>query len=211
MDIVINPIRRSLRAFIEIVAKILNELTGGKLSPSAITITSALAHIYIAWLVAKEYYLFAAVLLLVFGLFDALDGSLARLQHSESKFGALLDSVTDRLKEFMLYAGAAYAMVASGYEYWAVWAVLAAGSAFLVSYSNAWGEAMLAGRIKVGHQKNKTFRTGVMSFDVRLSIFFLGLIFNLLIPAVVIIAIGSLFTAYARLRGIHEALKDVQD
>lgn len=176
-----------------------------------ITLTSAFMHIGIAWLVAMEQNLLAALLLLVFGLFDALDGSLARLQGSESRFGMLLDSITDRVKEFVLYAGAAYAMIANGHQYWAVWAVLAAGSAFLVSYSNAWGEAMLAGRTKGSHTFNRTFRSGVMTFDVRLFIFWVGLLTNLVIPAIVIIAIGSVYTAWQRLYAINKALEDAED
>jgi CDP-diacylglycerol--glycerol-3-phosphate 3-phosphatidyltransferase len=175
-----------------------------------ITLTSAFMHIGIAWLVAMEKNLWAALFLLIFGLFDALDGSLARLQGSESRFGMLLDSMTDRIKEFLLYAGAAYAMVASGHEYWTVWAVLAVGGAFLVSYSNAWGEAMIAGRGKAAHTFNRTFRSGVMTFDVRLFIFWVGLLTNLVIPAVVIIAVGSLFTAWQRLNSINKALEDAE-
>ena len=49
----------------------------------------------------------AALLLAVFGLFDTLDGELARLQGTESPQGAFLDSVTDRMKEILVYVGLA--------------------------------------------------------------------------------------------------------
>lgn len=203
-------VRGGVRKFIEQVARVLNKLSGGRITPTAITLTSAAMHVGIAWLVATQQNLLAALLLLVFGLFDALDGSLARLQGSESRFGMLLDSVTDRIKEVLLYAGAAYAMVASGNAYWAVWAVAAIGASFLVSYSNAWGEAMISGRAKASHSFNRAFRSGIMSFDVRLFVFWVGLLTNQVILAIIIITIGASITALQRLNAINQALKDVE-
>src|SRR5690606_23076398 len=120
--------------------------------------------------------------------------------------GMLLDSITDKIKEVLVYIGAAYAFVDSDLKFYAVWAVAACGVSLLVSYVNAWGEAMVAKQMLKGGQVNQTFRDGLMTYDVRMTVFFFGLIFNHLHISVVFIAILSLFTALGRARAIMQRL-----
>jgi len=201
----IDFIRRGLRGMVRFIAPILNTLTGGKLTPNMVTITGLLAHIPIAWLIAMQHNIWAASLLFVFGLFDALDGELARLQKSANNSGMLLDATTDRMKEVLIYTGAAYAMVAMGYQYWAIWAVLACGGSLCVSYVKAKGETTVAGKIPAS-EANRLFQDGLMRFEVRMTLVFLGLLTNHLILAVVIIAITSWYTAFDRLIKISRSL-----
>src|SRR6185295_9921593 len=106
-----DTIRSAVRAVVRTLARLLNKVTGGHITPAMVTYTSLLAHIPIAWLIATSHNLWAAGLLVVFGLFDVLDGELARLQGSASQAGMLLDSVTDRVKEVLLYVGVSYAII----------------------------------------------------------------------------------------------------
>lgn len=209
MNTFIDAVRARVRRFIRVIARVLNALTGGRITPTFITCISLLAHLPIAWLIAKGYFGYASLGLVIFGLFDALDGELARLQHSETRFGMFFDSVTDRMKEILVYVGAGYVLVTSGQQYWAVWAIIACGSALLVSYTNAWGEAVSAGSHNPGHAQNKTYRSGIMSFDVRIFVLIAGLLFNMLSAALVIITIGSLLTALQRMSNVKQKLKDV--
>ena len=66
-----------------------------------------------------------AILFLVFSLFcDGIDGSVAIFQHRESKFGATLDSVVDRISEALWF----YALYAIGVPAWipiTLWSVAA--------------------------------------------------------------------------------------
>lgn len=200
----IDNLRNQGKALMTQIARGLNKATGGKLSPAAITMTGFLMHFVIAWLIAQRRFVLAGVLLIFFGLFDALDGALARLQNTTSDKGMFLDSVTDKMKEVLLYTAAGYALVAAGKPYGAVWAVAAGTCALLVSYTNAWGEVALKDR--QNHTKNKTFRTGLMTFDVRMLVLVIGLLFNQLLPVLIIIAIGSFFTATSRARSVLSKL-----
>src|SRR5437868_1204141 len=107
----LDAIREFVRQIMHQVAAALNRLTGGKLSPNAVTMAGLLAHVLIAILIAKGHFGWAVILLIIFGLFDTLDGELARLQHRDSAAGMLLDAVTDRMKEILLYAGIAFYFV----------------------------------------------------------------------------------------------------
>ena len=195
-----NLVRRGMRH----VARLLNTITGGHLSPNAVTLFGFAMHLPIAVLIARGYFIYAGILLVVFGLFDALDGQLARLQNRTSKMGMLLDSVTDKMKEVLLYIGIGYFFVWSGRPYFAVWAIAACGAGLLVSYINAWGDVVTRD-IKTAHA-NTSFRGGLMSFDVRMFVIVVGLLANQLGPAIIVIAILSCFTAFDRLTRIGRSI-----
>ncbi len=204
-----DTIRQMVRSGARTLARLLNGLTGGRLTPSMVTYTSLLAHVLVAWLIAMQHNLWAAGLLVFFGLFDVLDGELARLQGSSSQAGMLLDSVTDRAKEVMLYIGVSYAIVYGERPHMAVWAVAALGASLLVSYVNAWGEAVTAGQAK-SHQTNKAFRTGLMGYEVRMAVMVVGLLSDRLILASIVIALLAAVTAVQRFFRITQSLHDAQ-
>lgn len=210
MNALIDSIRRAVRSVMHVLAVALNKILGGHLTPNMVTITGLLAHLPIAWLIATRHNVWAAGLLLIFGLFDTLDGELARLQGSSSNAGMLLDATTDRMKEVLLYTGAAYAIVAIGRPYMAFWAVLACGGSLLVSYVKAKGETAVAGKLPAA-QVNRLFQDGLMRFEIRMAVLFLGLLSNRLILAVVIIAITAWFTAFQRLIKISRKLNHAKD
>jgi len=206
----LDPARDFVRKIIRQIARFLNKVSAGKITPNSVTITGVIAHIPIAILIATRHNLWAAILLIVFGLFDTLDGELARLQKRESVKGMLLDAVTDRYKEVMLYSGAAYALVAGGSPYIAVWAVIACGASLSVSYVKAKGETAYLSQKHKEVKINNLFKDGLMRFEIRMVVLIIGLLTNYLGAAVIIIAIMASFTALSRLIKISGKL-DVQD
>jgi phosphatidylglycerophosphate synthase len=188
------------------VAKDLDKLSKGKISPNMVTIVGLLAHIPIAWLVATHQYTLAAVLLIVFGLFDTLDGTLARQQKKESNVGMLLDASTDRFKEVFLYCGAAYSFIGTEFSYFAVWAVAACGASLSVSYVKAKGETAIAKSKLKTTEVNKMFQDGFLRFEVRMTLFIIGLLFNILPFIMFVIALLSGYTAIDRLIKISKRI-----
>ena len=196
----VDRTKLAVRSVVRVLARLLNRVTAGKLTPNAVTLFGLAMHAPIAWLIAMRYNFWAAGLLVVFGLFDTLDGELAHLQKRETASGALLDSVTDRMKEIMLYSGAAYAIIATGRPYLAVWAIAACGCSLLTSYVNAAGDVAVS-RVPSTkqHDTNKTFRGGLLPFEIRMCIVIVGLLSNHLIVAVLVVALGAAYTAVSRL------------
>jgi CDP-diacylglycerol--glycerol-3-phosphate 3-phosphatidyltransferase len=92
-----------------------------RISPNALTVFGLLG----AVATALTAHLPWAILFLVFSLFcDGIDGSVAIFQHRESKFGATLDSVVDRISEALLFC----ALYAIGVPSWipiTLWSVAA--------------------------------------------------------------------------------------
>jgi CDP-diacylglycerol--glycerol-3-phosphate 3-phosphatidyltransferase len=188
------------------IAKGLHVLSGGRISPNAITIIGVLAHLPIAFLIASNHFIWAALFLLIFGLFDTLDGELARLQKRDSAAGMLLDASTDRFKEVILYSGAAYSFVSVGRPYMTVWAVIACGASLCVSYVKAKGETAVAKSNLTVSEVNRLFQDGLGRFEVRMGVLLLGLLSGRLILATIIIALLSIYTALTRLITISKKL-----
>jgi CDP-diacylglycerol--glycerol-3-phosphate 3-phosphatidyltransferase len=82
-----------------------------RISPNALTMLGLVGAVATAVTAQSAW----AILFLVFSLFcDGIDGSVAIFQHRESKFGATLDSVVDRISEALWF----YALYAIGVPAW---------------------------------------------------------------------------------------------
>jgi phosphatidylglycerophosphate synthase len=191
--------RSLVRKLMRAIARALNTISGGKLSPNLVTFTGLVMHLPLSYLIARSYFGYAALGLVVFGLFDALDGELARLQGRAGNRGMLLDATTDRMKEVLLYSGAAYALIDRGQAYFATWAVLACGGSLLVSYVKAKGETAVAGGNLTANEVNRLFQDGFMRFEIRMLALVIGLLTSQLAGALIVIAILSWLTAFGRL------------
>ncbi len=75
------------------------------LHPNIITILAFIIGIVSAIMIAMNQLYIAFTLLWISGLFDVLDGSVARLTNTSSKFGAFLDLVFDRMVEASIILG----------------------------------------------------------------------------------------------------------
>ncbi len=202
----LDACRTIVRGWMNLFASFLNTISGGRLSPNAVTVVALLMHLPIAYLIATNHFWWAAGLLLVFGLFDALDGALARLQKRAGNAGMLLDATTDRMKEVLLYCGVAYSLVGSANPKLAVWAVAACGASLSVSYVKAKGETAVSDSNLTPNEINRLFQDGLLRFEIRMTILIIGLVVNQLAPAVIIIAIFSAYTAIDRLLKITKFL-----
>ncbi|MEM1539100.1 MAG: archaetidylinositol phosphate synthase [Candidatus Bathyarchaeia archaeon] len=90
----------------------------------------------IAYLGGHRTLLWAAVLLLLSGYCDMLDGAIARLHKKVTLFGGFLDSLLDRYADSAIYAG-----IILGGLCTLPWGLAALIGSLLVSYARARGEA----------------------------------------------------------------------
>lgn len=197
-------VRSVMRAF----AVLLNKVTGGKVTPNGVTIFGTLMHIPIALLIATGHFVWGAIFLVIFGLFDTLDGELARLQNRASVKGMLLDASTDRIKEAMLYTGIAYYLATGDHPAMAAWAAAAVGASISVSYVKAKGEAAVAstGKDIPHHVLNRMFADGILTFEMRMVVLIVGLLTGYLGVATAVVAIGAGITVLQRLVRISSKL-----
>ncbi len=89
-----------------------------------------------------KYITYFGIILLLAGIFDMLDGQLARKSNQMTQFGALFDSVIDRYSEMVMFFGIAYYLVAYHYFLSSVFAFIAMIGSIMVSYVRARAEGL---------------------------------------------------------------------
>lgn len=81
-------------------------------------------------------------IILFAGLFDMMDGRVARLGNKVTPFGALYDSVLDRYSELITLFGIAYYLIFQGYLLGSILTFMALMGSFMVSYVRARAEGI---------------------------------------------------------------------
>ncbi|HFA50335.1 MAG TPA: CDP-alcohol phosphatidyltransferase family protein [Bacteroidetes bacterium] len=90
-------------------------------------------HSYIGW---------AGAVILFGGLFDMIDGRLARVGKMASNYGAFYDSVLDRYSEMIMFLGICWYLVAHDYFLSSLFAFIAMIGSIMVSYTRARAESL---------------------------------------------------------------------
>ncbi len=183
-------------------------MSGGSITPNQITIASLVLHIPIFLAIVSGYDWVAALMIVIFGLLDSVDGELARIQGRESKAGMLLDASTDRMKESLIFMALAYRFALDGNS-WAVLAAVAAiTGAMSVSYIKAKGETALIGTKLSAQEINRVFQSGLMRYEIRMAALVIGLLIGKVELAVILIAILAWATAIYRLVIISRSISE---
>jgi len=89
-----------------------------------------------------SYVGWAGFTILLAGLFDMIDGRLARVGNMAHPFGALYDSVLDRYSEMIMFLGICYYLVAQDYFLSSIFAFIAMIGSVMVSYTRARAEGL---------------------------------------------------------------------
>ncbi len=89
-----------------------------------------------------SYVGWAGLTILFAGLFDMIDGRLARVGKMAHPFGALYDSVLDRYSEMVMFLGICYYLVAQDYFLSSIFAFIAMIGSVMVSYTRARAEGL---------------------------------------------------------------------
>ncbi|EGJ99753.1 MAG: CDP-alcohol phosphatidyltransferase family protein [Prevotella sp.] len=76
------------------------------------------------------------------GLFDMMDGQVARIGKMSSRYGALFDSVLDRYSELIVLFGICYYLILQGYFFSSLFAFIALIGSMMVSYVRARAEGL---------------------------------------------------------------------
>lgn len=131
--------RRVLRRFIDPITA---ALIRTPITPNMLTVMGGVANAGVGVLIASGNLTLAGIVLLLSGLFDGLDGALARRTGAVSPFGAFLDSTVDRYSEaFVLFGVLIYASHRSlELEQLLVYVTLV--GSLLISYTRARAEGL---------------------------------------------------------------------
>ena len=132
-------IKDSLRQLLHPLVRLLSAL---QVRPDTLTILGWTLSVCAAVLFGLGYARVAGLVMLLGGLFDALDGAVARESNRMSDFGAFLDSTLDRLSEAAIFVGIIYFYAAAARPFEALLAGTAMTFSLLTSYARARAEGL---------------------------------------------------------------------
>jgi archaetidylinositol phosphate synthase len=176
------------------------------LTPNMITVIGAIlaflsAIAYTEWHSRPLYLLLAAVLLLLSGFCDALDGVVARLHGQETFFGGFLDSLVDRYADAVVCIGVIAGGLIEGYVLWGLIAIV---GILLVSYSRARAEAVGVKLESVGLAE-RAERIVILFVASLVAVFWQPV--TIMIIAIILLAVLTHFTVLQRGVYVYGELK----
>jgi len=97
-----NAIGRGGKFLLGLIVEILSFF---RVSPNILTFTGAVISFWAAWNFGFGRFTSGALIMILAGSFDMLDGEVARVTRSETRFGAFYDSVMDRYSDVIVLQG----------------------------------------------------------------------------------------------------------
>lgn len=181
-------IRERLRGFLDPIVACMSYLG---LSPLAVTIIGIMLSVVGAIFVARGHLLAGALFLIVSGICDTIDGSLARREGRATTFGAFIDSTGDRITEMVYFGALVFYFIADHPPNLVVifFLLAALAGSFLTSYTRARAEGL-----------GMECRVGWIERPERIALLVLGLLFGhtILIVIIMFLAFLTVFTFIQR-------------
>lgn len=162
------------------------------LMPNTMTILGLVGNAIGAFFLAQGMMTLGGIIILAMGPIDALDGTMARLRGEPGKFGAFVDSITDRYSELVIFGGLLFYYLQQGNALASLLVYLAASGSVLVSYVRARGQSL-----------NFDTKIGLLTRVERYLVLGPALVFNVPMVALWIIAIFANITALQRILDVR--------
>ena len=150
----------------------------------------------------------AGIILLLSGILDTLDGTVARLGERSSKFGATLDSSLDRYVEMFVFVGITYHFKDSPMFFWTLLALM---GSMMVSYVRARAQSLGVQELVGYMQRFERFvilSAGAILNPLGMSYWDSEIILKF---SIIILAIGTNYTAYQRLMIVKQVEEESSD
>jgi CDP-diacylglycerol--glycerol-3-phosphate 3-phosphatidyltransferase len=114
-----------------------------RINPNVLTLIGLVINIGASVLFAKGFFLWAGFVVLFAGVFDMVDGEVARRTHRVTKFGAFFDSVIDRYSDLLLLLGLVIWYAKLGRMFYVGLTGLVLIGSVMTSYTRARAESLI--------------------------------------------------------------------
>jgi CDP-diacylglycerol---glycerol-3-phosphate 3-phosphatidyltransferase len=184
-----------------------NRLIESRLTPNFISMTGLVGNVIAAVLVTQEEFFLAGIAFILGSVMDTLDGRYSRMSGKGTPFGAFLDSSLDRVEEGIVLAAVGAYFAKQGDDLAVAAVVLAVLFSLMVSYTRARAEAL-----------GVECKVGLATRAIRVVIISAGLLFakgaglgdfELLEPAIYVLAGLTIFTTFQRMLHVRRELNRV--
>jgi CDP-diacylglycerol--glycerol-3-phosphate 3-phosphatidyltransferase len=185
---------------------IVNGLSLTRISPNALTFIGLLintaAAVFFGFADSHNFvrmFLYAGLIIIGAGIFDMVDGRVARQTQQVTVFGAFFDSVIDRYSDVVLFFGLLVFYARGNRLFYVFLAAFVMVTSLMVSYTRARAEALI-GKCKVGF----------MERPERVVLIILGALFerwDVMAPVLWVLAVISTITVIHRIRYTYQATR----
>jgi CDP-diacylglycerol---glycerol-3-phosphate 3-phosphatidyltransferase len=171
-----------------VIQRIVRWLALSRIHPNVLTFIGLLINGVAAVLLAAGRFPASAVVMIGAGIFDMVDGRVARATNQVTLFGAFFDSVVDRYSDLVLLMGLlVYYASINRFFYVVLTAVVMTGSV-MVSYTRARAECIIP-----------KCKAGFMERPERMVLLIIGALFNRMAPVLWVIAVIANITVIHRM------------
>jgi len=187
-------LRRLFKDVLDSIAAFLNKLG---VKPNMVTAAGLIGNLIAAFFIAYGKLTWGGLITMLVGPLDALDGTMARMRNESGRYGAFVDSVTDRYSEIALYGGLLVYFNKTGTWQDALLVFFAAVGSIMVSYTRARAEAL-----------NYSAKIGLLTRVERYIVLIPGIIFGFPRISLWILAILTHVTAIQRFLYVRKQAKE---
>lgn len=171
-----------------ILDSIVSVLAALQVNPNVLTLLGLCINIFAAVLFAKGMFTVAGLVVLFAGIFDMVDGEVARRTGRVTRFGAFFDSVIDRYSDMMLLLGLVVWYAKLDRIFYAGLAVVSLIGSIMTSYTRARAESLIP-----------ACKAGFMERPERIVLLIIASLTNRMGPALWVMAILSNWTVSQRI------------
>jgi CDP-diacylglycerol---glycerol-3-phosphate 3-phosphatidyltransferase len=184
-----------------VLYKIVDGLALTRISPNALTFIGLLINVIAACFFGfasadndqAAMFRYAGLVIIGAGIFDMVDGRLARATNQVTEFGGFFDSVMDRYSDVALFFGLLVYYARANRFFYVVMVAFVMTSSLMVSYTRARAENMI-----------KQCKVGFMERPERIVLVIIGALWNVMAPVLWVLAVLSTITVIHRIRYTYE-------
>jgi len=182
------------------IDRIVRWLALSRIHPNVLTFLGLVINILAAYMFARGRFAAAGLVVVGAGLFDMVDGRVARATDRVTRFGGFFDSVLDRYSDLALYMGLlVYYASINRFFYIVLTAIVMTGSV-MISYTRARAENSIP-KCKVGFLERPE----------RVVLIIIGALFNRMAQVLWVIAVLSNVTVIHRMIYTWQEAKRLED
>jgi len=159
-----------------------------RIHPNTLTLIGVLINVAAACALGVDRFLLAGLIMIVANIFDFIDGKVAQLTNTVSRFGAFWDSTLDRFSDIALFLGLIYLYASMGRTDYVMVASLAMMFSIMTSYARARAESLI-----------EKCKVGFMERPERIVLFMIGAFTNRMGAALWVILVLSIVTVADRI------------
>ena len=168
-----------------------------RIHPNTLTLVGVLINVAAAWALGRDRFLLAGVIMIVANIFDFIDGKVAHITNTVSRFGAFWDSTLDRFSDIALFLGLIYLYADLRRTDYVMVAALAMMFSIMTSYARARAESLI-----------DKCKVGFMERPERIVLFMIGAFTDRMAGILWVILVLSIVTVANRIHYTYLALNN---